>query len=360
MDFWTPEKENYLYANPNDYDGFNRLHGPVERHVWRNKRNRLIGPQFLTRKNEGGKARGTEVFWNKKETDFHWTDVLAPLETMQEVAKAASGAQDYARIEIDAVLPVPVLFISDWHIGSWGISYQKVAEITQRIRDLGLYVAVLGDMLQMSINLRNVLEVGDNLLSPRMQMLFLESWLEDIAPHILWSTYDNHSVMREEKVTGFSRYAELFKDKTIYHSGIGHVDLIVGDETYKIASAHKFRGNSYMNPTHGQSRYMRFEGIDRELTVAGDSHRPAMQTYTDGPMTRIAVNCGTLQLDSGYAKRHFSLNTHDWMPVVQFWPTRHLMVPFPSLEHYCATYGLDDNLPDQGPVAMMSRKNHAA
>ena len=110
----------------------------------------------------------------------------------------------------------------------------------------------------------------------------------------------------------------------------------VKEETYRVATSHRFRGNSYMNPTHGQMRYGRFEGLDRELIVAGDSHRPAIQTYTDGPMTRIAINCGTLQTDSGYAKRWFSLNTHNWMPLVLLYPQTHLMIPFSDVSHYLA------------------------
>jgi len=329
-EFWTPEREAYLVAHPTDFDGFDALHGPIERHVWRSKRNRLVGPQ------QGLRQRSPFVSWDKNEKDFHWTDVLAPLEAMQDIAKAASNSQDHATISLAADAPVPVMFVSDWHIGSWGVSYREVAELTETIQRLGIRIAVLGDMLQMSIRMRSVVEMGDNLLSPRMQMLFLESWLEDMADQVLWSTWDNHSVAREEEFTGFSRYAELFKDKTIYHSGIGHVDLIVGGETYKIASSHRFSGNTPLNPTAGQERYMRFEGIDRELTVAGDSHRPAMKAYTDGPLARLAINCGTLQKDSGYAKRFFSLYSHDWMPVVLFLPDRHLMVPYPSLDHYLA------------------------
>jgi hypothetical protein len=281
--------------------------------------------------------------WDKQEIEFHWSDVLKPLEELQSIAKAASGSQDRAHIRIDTDSPAPVLFISDWHIGSWGTSYKTVASITQTIKDRGLWVAVLGDMLQMSIKLRNVLEISDNALPPRLQMRFLQSWLEDIAPSIIFATFDNHSVMREEAATGFSQYAELFKAKTIYHSGIGHVDLIVGNETYKIASSHRFRGNSYLNPTHGQMRYGRMEGQDREVIVAGDSHCPAIQTYTDGPMERIAINCGTLQTDSGYAKRFFSLSTHDWMPVIEFWPDRHLFQSYPSLTHYLAKHPIVDD-----------------
>jgi hypothetical protein len=312
----------------------------VGRNMWRQKRNRLVGPQQgLYQREDQVPGLGT-LSWDKKEADFHWTDVLEPLNAMQQIAKAASNSQDFATIRIDTPAPVPVLFISDWHIGSWGISYDQVARMTLRIKELGLRIAILGDMVEMAIRLRSVLEVGGNLLSPRMQDMFLRSWLDDIAAWTLWATWDNHAVVRQEELSGVSQYAETFKERVVYHSGIGHVDLIVGSETYKIASSHKFAGNTKLNPTGGQERYMRFEGIDRELCVAGDSHRPSIKSYTDGPLERLAINCGTLHTDSGYAKRFFSLYTHDWMPVVVFHPSTHLMVSYPSLRHYEGALGL--------------------
>lgn len=282
------------------------------------------------------KADDPQVYWDKAEQEFHWTDVLEPLEHLSAISKAASGAQDIASIIIDSDEPVPIVFLSDWHIGSWGTSHRKIAEMTRLLLDNGLRVALLGDLLQMSIKMRGVLEMSDNALTPAMQMRFLESWAEDMAHLILWSTWDNHSVEREESAVGFSRYAEIFRKKTIFHAGIGHVDLTVGDSTYRLASSHRFSGNTALNPLAGQKRYMRFEGIDREITVAGDSHRPAMEAYADGPLARLAINCGSLQQGSGYAKRYHSLYTHDWMPTVLFYPDKHLMIPFQSLEHYLA------------------------
>lgn len=338
------DAEAYIAANPGDFDGFAARWPGFSRDAWRAKRNRmrlagLLAPQPMRRRPDTPAAL-PPLDWDKAEIDFHWSDVLKPLEDLQAIAKAASGSQDRARFRIETDAPAPVLFLADVHIGSWGTSYSKIAEITRFIQEHKIWVACLGDLLQMSIKLRNVLEVSDNAIPPHLQMRFLGSWLEDIAPHILWSTYDNHSVMREEAVTGFSQYAELFKEKVVYHSGIGHVDLEVGSQTYRIASAHRFRGNSYINPTHGQMRYGRFEGLDRELIVAADSHRPAIQHYTDGPMARIAINCGTLQTDSGYAKRFFSLYTHDWMPIVEFSPHEHLMAAHPSIAHYLAARGV--------------------
>ncbi len=343
---WTDEEIAWLRANPEaPYGAFVEQHGHchgANAYYARRRRAGIDDQLALLKPRQASHETGAEtapVSWDKAEGSLHWSDVLAPAIARQGMARAAKRSQDHGRIAVATTDPLPVLFISDWHIGSWGTSYLGIAEMTKAIQDLGLHVAVLGDMLQMSIKLRNVLEVSDNLLTPGEQMAFLRSWLQDMAPHVLWATWDNHSVMREEQAVGFSTYAELFKDKTIYHSGIGHIDLTVGEETYRVASSHRFRGNSIHNPTHGQGRYLRMEGIDREIAVAGDSHRPAMASYYDGPLQRFAINCGTLQTDSGYAKRFFSLSSHDSMPVLLFFPDRHKVVPFMNLDDYLAATG---------------------
>ncbi len=327
--------EEYRRKFPGDKRSFEALYrarrryGPVEQRIYP-----VDGSAPMLQQRETDPA----VFWDKKASTVNWRDWIQPLRDLQELHKASSGSQDTATIHVRSKKPVPVLFISDWHAGSWGTSYRKVAQVTRKIEELGLRVAVLGDMLQMSIRLRGILEISDNALTPRDQIYWLRSWLEEFGQFVLWSTWDNHSVEREEDATGFSYVAELFKESTIYHSGIGHVDLTVGSgdvtETYKICSSHRFRGNTQANPVNGTVKYMRLHGIDRELGVAGDSHSVALYRYADGPLPRLAINCGSLQGDSGYGKRHFSPYSHDWMPVVVFHPDTHLMTSYESLEAY--------------------------
>ena len=86
-----------------------------------------------------------------------------------------------------------------------------------------------------------------------------------------------------------------------------------------------------LNPVHGQMRYMRFEGHDREFAMSGDSHVPGMAKYTDGSKVRVAVNTGSLQTNSGYAKRYFSLMTHKVFPVIEFRHDEHVMTPYWSV-----------------------------
>lgn len=270
---------------------------------------------------------------NKKQGSFNWREWNGPIANFQKLKKKASNSQDQGTITLgDGKSPIILATLSDIHIGSWGADHALLEAITDElINTPNLYVALLGDYGQYSIKLRNVLEVSDNLLPPDMQTAYIESWFEEIWPKVAWATWDNHGVERQERGSGESSVKAILSKRVIYHNGIGHVDIQVGQQIYKAASSHRFRGTSMHNPVHAGMRYMRMEGVDRELALMGDTHTPGMAKYTDGAMTRVAINTGSLQLNSGYAKRYFSLTTHPVFPCVRLYPDKHLMVPYWSL-----------------------------
>lgn len=335
---WTPEEEGRLRERPYDFAWFDSFApGKRTRKAFQIKRE-MLG---ITRDAPLTMREGTDdspVFWDKRTSVLTWDDFIDPMERMQSLGAAASRSQDYSTIVIPTDAPIAIAFVSDWHVGSWGVEARGIREATERIlrlhREHNLYAAILGDMLEMAIRLRSVAEMGGNLLRPDLQLDFQRLWLETLAPAVLWSVWDNHTVQREEEATGHSAYADLFKSCTIYHSGIGHTALTVGDQEYLIATSHRFRGRSKVNPLSSQMAYMRDEAPEVEVAVAGDSHVPAIMQYFHGGRTKTAANCGTLQTNSTYTKRHFSLTTSEAMPVLVFHPDSHLVTPYHSLDHY--------------------------
>lgn len=266
--------------------------------------------------------------------DFNWRDAIQPLEALQKQFKAHKGSQDFATWEIKTKKPICVLVLGDTHMGSWATNYERLIQLTDEIINTpNLYVILVGDLLQMSIKLRGVLEVSDNALPPYWQIRFLDSWLQSIKHKVICSTFDNHSVMREENAVGFSTYAEIFKRHTIYHSGIGHIDVKVGSQVYKIAVAHFFRGRTMYNPCHGQMRYIRMEANDREIVAAGDSHVHGVVHYMEGGKERLALNCGSIQ-NSGYGKRFFSLKNQDYFPCFTLDPKEHRFTGYRSVSDW--------------------------
>lgn len=305
-------------------------HAVRPRSNWKDKRNRL------KRKAWGYASEvDPDIDANKKIGEFNWREANQYIKGMQDLKHKASWSQDTADIRIDTGDPIFVLALSDTHIGDWATNHQLLESITDEILNTpNLYVLLLGDLAQMAIKLRSVSEVTSNMLPPDLQVAYIDSWLNEIAPRVLAATWDNHAVDREEALTGVSAFARLQNRRFVYHSGIGHPDITVGDETYRFALSHRFLGRSIENPCHAPMRYLRREGHDREIAVMGDYHVPGIIKFTHGHTTKVAINTGSFQTHSGYAKRWFSLTTHPVMPGVILYPDRHEMTPLWSVREW--------------------------
>jgi hypothetical protein len=315
--------EQFLIACPDLYD-------VVTYNGWRFKKARLIrAHEALSDNTEPG-----VIFHDKPVPTFHWRDAIHVAQEMQRVAKSASQGQDFATIELDAEEEDPfLLFLSDTHIGDWATDYDAFERITDEILETpGLYVGLLGDLANMAIKLRGVAEVaGGSLFTPELQLRILEQWLDTISHKVAFATWDNHAVEREEAGTGISAFANLQKKHVTYFGGIGHPDIIAGEERYTLAVSHRFRGTSIDNPCHGSMRYLRREGHDRELAAMGDIHQAGIVKFYHGNTPKVAVNCGSTQTGSVYARRHFSLFTQPVMPGVVLSTDRHNITPYMSV-----------------------------
>lgn len=257
------------------------------------------------------------------------TDVIA---AMQSIGREADLSEEELDITIPADEPAGFVCISDVHIGSWSTDHRILTEITDEVLATpGLYIMLVGDMIQMAIRLRSVDEVMDNLLPPSLQFEALDSWLRDVEDRVVLATWDNHSVVREEQLAGTSHYARLMARTCPYFGGIGHPNLIVGGQTYRLAVSHKFRGRSVTNPCMGPMKYLLGDGHHREIAIAGDSHRPGILHFWHGDDERLAINSGTAQIDSRYTKRYYSLYSKAVFPVLELDPFDHRFVAYPDV-----------------------------
>lgn len=271
---------------------------------------------------------------DKKVPDFNWRTIIPHLKTYQEIVDNASGSQTEALWKIDAD-EICVAVVGDLQLGSWATDYDLFMQVTDEIINTpNLYVILVGDLLQMAIKLRGVLEAMDNLIPPKIQLMFLDSWLQDIKHKVICSTWDNHSVMREENQVGYSTYASIFSRHTIYHNHIGHIDINVKDINYKWAVTHFFRGKSMLNNVHAPMRYLRMEAPDRDIAVQGDFHLPGIAKYWEGGKERCAAVCGSIQTDSGYAKRFFSLKTSPTYPCIALSGKTKMFTPYWSIQEW--------------------------
>lgn len=293
---------------------------------------------------ELGIARSTVQKWaaqesphaqpTKKLGTFKWREAISAVETMQKLKKKMSNSQDYAEITLgDGKSPQILMGFGDQHIGAYGANHGEFENITNEILSTdNLHIILGGDFMEMAIRLRGVLEVTSQVLTPEMQEAFLEDWLEEIKHKVAFAVWDNHAVMRQESQAGTSSVKNILSRSVIYHNGIGHQDIHVGNQVYKCAASHKFRGSSMFNRMHAQGRYVRQEANDRELVYGFDIHTFGYTYTQDGGLERVYVTGGTLHENSGYAKRFFSLKTAPHYPCVVLHHDRHAMIPFLSIK----------------------------
>jgi len=281
---------------------------------------------------------GTDaISTDKKLTSFSYKDIIPFIQGLQKISKQASFNQEKAAWRIKTDKPIVVATVADLQLGSWATDYDLFMRVTDEIINTpDLYVLLLGDILQMAIKLRGVLEVSDNIIPPKLQYYFLESWLQDIQYKVIASTWDNHSVMREEAQAGYSTYAAIFGRHTIYANGICHLDTIVNDITYKWAITHFFRGKSMYNKTHAPERYLRMEFPEGDIAAQGDFHEPGISKFWERQKEYVAIVTGSIQTNSGYAKRFFSLTTAPVYPCVVLQPDQKMATPYWSVKEYLA------------------------
>jgi predicted phosphodiesterase len=275
-----------------------------------------------------------DIQTDKKDNDgIDWRTMFDGAEVFKNLIKQHSKSQDEAVWKIKTNKPICIIVISDTHIGSWGTDHNLVKTIIDEIVNTpNLYVILAGDLTQMAIKMRSVAEVSDNLLPPKWQYKVLESIMKEIKHKVIAATWENHAAEREEKQIGYSPTSVMLEDNVIYFSGIGHLTAIVGKQQYEIGVSHLFRGRSMYNPIHSQMRYMRMEAPHLDVCVAGDSHVPAMIQFPEAGKIKVAINGGSTQTSSSYAKRYFSLKTFPCFPCFTLDPKKHMVTPYWSVE----------------------------
>ena len=262
----------------------------------------------------------------KKVGETNWREYFDHAKNHQRLHRKSSFSQDHAVINIQKMFggiktPIVIQPISDLHIGALGANYDAITEITEGLLSTpNLFWILNGDLAETTAVFKNALAVHSQVMSIEEQHAVLESWLNEIAPKVISAGWCNHGVEREEKHGAFSHIKQMLNRRFIYHNGMGRIDIEHGNALYKMVVTHKVSGASIFNRLHGLKRLMRLQFPDVDMGVTGDLHTPDCESYFEGRHRRACLMSGSTLVESGYAKRYFSLYTQMFMPSFVLWP----------------------------------------
>jgi hypothetical protein len=148
--------------------------------------------------------------------------------------------------------PVAIAFLSDLHIGSAGTDYQAIKVDAELIAATpGMYAGFHGDGTDnWIVGKLTALQRGQAIGFDAERLLF-ESWIDLIAPKLLWWVEGNHDDWTEKLVGSSPNRAALQGARAIYDRNQAILKLHHAGQSRLIVIRHKWRFSSIFNPTHG-------------------------------------------------------------------------------------------------------------
>lgn len=287
--------------------------------------------RYVRRYKQYGKIR--IVNENKKTGVFNWREWAAMLTERQQLHEKASWSQDSSIIKIETEYPCIVYKpLADAHLGSIGTNYKMFTDISDLFLNTEyLYGSLLGDETDNFVSFKNQLAVLQQIMSPEEQDEFIESWLYDMMPKMLFASYGNHSGF-EERVAGKNSLKKMLNRNMSYFNGIGICNLTLNDQKYQIVATHKTRYGSSFNLTHGLKQLARKEIPNADIYLSAHVHQPDMEVAFERGQYQVFMVMGTLKHNDGYAKRDFSYFTGTKDGAFVLDATQHRVIPFPCLD----------------------------
>ena len=270
---------------------------------------------------------------DKKTGIFDWREWSSLLMQRQALHEKASWSQDSANVKIETEYPCIVWKpMADMHIGDMGADYESLVDFTDKVMTIPyLYLSLSGDEEDNFISFKNQLAILQQILNPEEQDSFLESWLSEIAPRILFSGYGNHAEF-EERVSARNTVKKILSRNVVYFNGIGVCNIKVNDQTYKAVSTHKCRYNSSFNKTHGLKQLARRDIPDADVYISAHIHDPAYEISFERGIEQAFIVLGSIKRNDGYAKRYFAYFSARRDAAIVLDSTEHRMIVFPCLE----------------------------
>lgn len=236
--------------------------------------------------------------------------------------------------------PIAIRLMGCLQIGGRHTSHRLIREAFD---ELGaherIYAGMFGDEIEnfKSGSFAGGRSVMEQSLPVPLQYALWENLFESIAPKVLWGMSSQHGSMWDEK-QGLTPapIKRHYTDRSIpYFDGMGYINLQVGQQTYRLAVAHEFPGNSQYNKLHPHKRALWQRYPNADLIAQADKHSYAVAEESiygnefeagNRPSQYVhMVQIGTAKIGADpYTLRGWEPGFFGW-PYAVFFPDRHLI-----------------------------------
>lgn len=278
---------------------------------------------------------------------LHPQDVDAFLDTLGDLQDKAL-ALDNERLNTERIIRTdkewfPVVFTSDWHIGSLATDHRLFKRHLSLLRHPEIRTVFLGDGTDNFFSgFPNAHPVAQQIASPTIQKRIFWSVMEEIAPNLIAWLDGNHDGWRDEREIGYNTFKEKAGELGIPFSSakMGVCLTIEGGPRYRLYMAHNLKGGSMYNPNHSKKRALMFDlSTPTDIVITGHTHNPTMAwEYWKGRPT-LMITCGTFkdhdtadEFCGRFFSDEFGAKASVGTPMVAFNTRDHRYIPFFDVE----------------------------
>lgn len=232
--------------------------------------------------------------------------------------------------------PIMVIFLSDWHIGSIHTDLLKIKKVVNYIKDTpNVYAVFSGDVLDAAgAGSKHSSILHEQIIQPAVARQIAKGFFKILGDKLLAYTAGCHDNWSVDQVD-YDQVAEM--SNSPYLGNGGTVNVMIGEQLYRIAVRHKFGGGTGSSIFVANKNYLLKSDANADIVAIGHHHVSGVASEVYQGKERVFVRTGSAKGLDNYADR-LGLGTptqtelNNAFPCVILWPDNKKMAAFGNWE----------------------------
>jgi len=254
------------------------------------------------------------------------------VKSLNQAANKLDTKQTEATVDIDDNKPVLLIFWGDWHVGAKGVDYDQLdKDIALVSKTDGAYVFGLGDYKDNGNAFVIPSTAQENQIPPGMQDLIVQDMMNKLKGKIQVLVRGCHDDW-DYKVANkdfIQTLCDNVNAVNLWHGGF--VNVVLGNEEYKLYIRHKYKNESGLNTTNVQRNIINDRG-HVDIAAVAHKHFPDLQMLKRQGKDVIYLRTGSYKQYDEFGQKIGGYSGAYGIPCVVIFPNTHKTIPFFDLQ----------------------------